>query len=272
MFDRACELALLISSADLISKLFGMRITRRINGKLQSVLDKRDVACPVMRYYFKNTFLRNYFKALNLSRTECCTNNTYDLGVKRRIQNLPSLREKMKNCIENFLDFQAEVFNNATDTGAFALLAKPVFVGKRRIPGLKLQDARPIRLLEVLLHDGSSLTEWTTSQLHALLIKKYHLSPEGYKLSQLRYDLAKLRAHNLVEKIQHHRRYRLTSKGVKLGVLFVKFHTLFVGPLISTALGELAASEEHTPNSRIERQHSKINHELDRLASLLKAA
>jgi hypothetical protein len=272
MFDRACELGLLISSADRISKLFGMRITRRIKGKLQSVLDKRDVACPVIRYYFKNTFLRNYFKNLNLSRTECCTNNTYDLGVKRRIQNLPLLKEKMQKSVENFLDFQTEVFNNTSDTGALAELAKPILIGKRRIPGLKLQDNRLLRLLDVLLHDGSSLTEWTTAQLYTLVLKKYHLTPENYTISQLRYDLSKLRAHGLVEKIQGHRRYQLTSKGVKLGVLFVQFHTLFAGPLTSMALGNTPVSGEHTPDSKIEKQHRKIKQELDRLASLLKAA
>ena len=178
----------------------------------------------------------------------------------------------MQKSVENFLDFQAEVFNNTPDTGAFAELAKPILIGKRRVPGLKIQDTRLLRLLAVLLHDGSSLTEWTTAQLHTLILKKYHLTAQDYTLSQLRYDLSKLRAHGLVEKIQGHRRYRLTSKGVKLGVLFVQFHTLFAGPLTSMALGNVPVSGEHTPDSKIEKQHRKIKQELDRLASLLKAA
>ena len=272
MFDRACELGLLISSADLISKLFGMRITRRIKGTLKTVLDYREKAWPVIRYYFKSTFLRNYFKEFHLSRTECCTNNTYDLGVKRRIGNLPALRKKMESTVEHLLDFQAEVLNNCPDTGAFAHLSKPIFVGNRRIPGLKLQDVRVIRLLDVLLHDGSSLTEWTTPQLHAMILKKYHSTEKDYSLCQLRYDLSKLRAHGLVEKIQGHRRYTLTSQGVKLGVLFVQFHTRFAGPLTSISLGKVPVSFRCIPYSKVERQHRKINQELDRLVCMLKAA
>jgi len=270
MFDRACELGLLLSSADRISKMFGIRITRRSKGKFHTVLDKRDLATPVLRHHFKNTFLRNYLKGSNLNsmRFECCTNNVYDLGVKRRLENLPTLQHTTQRAVDNFLDFQAELLNNSPDTGAFAELAKPVFIGTRRIPGLKLQDKRLIRLLDVLLHDGASLSTWTTSQLQTMVLKKYHLTQQEYTLSQLRYDLSKLRAHGLVEKISARRLYRLTATGVKLGILFVQFHKRLAGPLTSISLGKVPVSAKHVPGSKVEKQIRKISHQLDQLATL----
>ena len=274
LFDRSCELGLLISSADRISKMFGIRITKHSKGKLQTVLDKRDLSCPVLRYYFKNSFLRHYLKGskLNSVRFECCTNNVYDLGVKRKLENLPALQQKMQQATTNLADFQAQLYHTIPDKGDFAQLAKPIFVGHRRIPGLKLQDQRLIRLLDVLLHDGSSLSEWSTSELRDMVVKKYGLAEDQYRLSQLRYDLSKLRAHELVEKIQGHRRYRLTSKGVKLGILFVQFHMRFAGPLTSIGLGNIPRSANTTPDSKVERQLRKIQDELDSLAELVAVA
>jgi hypothetical protein len=42
------------------------------------------------------------------------------------------------------------------------------------------------------------------------------MTPEEYKLASLRYDLWKLRAKGLIEKIPHSRRYRLLSHGYQI--------------------------------------------------------
>ena len=99
------------------------------------------------------------------------------------------------------------------------LLARPVRVGQRRVPGLKLQDDRVVRLLEALLHPGTFVADWTTREVHARLLARHRLPEATYRLGQLRYDLGKLRAHGLVERLGTTRRYRLTPRGLKLGLL-----------------------------------------------------
>src|SRR5438874_187169 len=56
-----------------------------------------------------------------------------------------------------------------------------------------------------------------------------------YRLSHLRYALAKLRAKGLVQRLGRTRRYRLTPSGAKLGVLFVKLRIRLLGPLATLA-------------------------------------
>ena len=56
---------------------------------------------------------------------------------------------------------------------------------------------------------------------------------DEYRLSQLRYDLSKLRGKGLVEPIGKTRRYQLTPLGLKLGVLLVKLRMRLLGPLTS---------------------------------------
>jgi hypothetical protein len=108
-------------------------------------------------------------------------------------------------------------------------------VGRRRVPGLRLEDDRVIRLVEGLLHPGTFVADWTTREVHARLLTRHRLAEADYRLGQLRYDLGKLRAHGLVERLGTSRRYRLTGRGLKLGVLLVKLRTRLLGPLVSLA-------------------------------------
>src|SRR5262245_57973050 len=57
------------------------------------------------------------------------------------------------------------------------------------------------------------------------------LNAEGYRLTQLRYDLRKMRAHGLLEREGKRCAYRLTAKGTRVALLFVLFHKRVCGPL-----------------------------------------
>jgi len=141
------------------------------------------------------------------------------------------LREKLASTNERCVALQAELLASTVDTGQLAALAKPTLIGQRRIPGLKLHDDRVIRALETLLHPGAFAPDWTTRELHTRVLARHQLADADYLLSQLRYDLAKLRAKGLVERLGTSRRYRLTALGLKLGVLLVKLRTRLLGPL-----------------------------------------
>ena len=96
---------------------------------------------------------------------------------------------------------QAELLDSTVDRGALAALAAPVRTGTRRVPGIKLHDDRLIRLLDSLLYTGGLLGDWTTRQLHERILARHRLGEDDYTLGQLRYDLGKLRAHGLAERV-----------------------------------------------------------------------
>ena len=88
-------------------------------------------------------------------------------------------------------------------------------------------------MLDSLLYTGGLLGDWTTRQLHARILARHRLGEDDYTLGQLRYDLGKLRAHGLVERVGRSRRYRLTPDGVRLGALLVKVRTRLLGPIFA---------------------------------------
>jgi hypothetical protein len=167
-----------------------------------------------------------------------------------------------------YLEAQAELLASTVDAGELAALARPVPVGQRRVPGLKLEDDRVVRLLEALLHPGTFLADWTTREIHARLLVRHRLAEKDYRLGQLRYDLAKLRAHGLVERLGTSRRYRLTPRGLKLGVLLAKLRTRLLGPLVTLAAE--AAPRRPTRNlSEVEAAFRRVDAALDQLCAAL---
>lgn len=239
LFQRACELGVLVGGAERTTQLFGRRIDRRYQGKLQTVLDQRDAGRPVLRWYYQTSFAKNYVRGDRrgdrILRAETCANDTRHFGVGRRLNNLPRLRDTLAATNSRTLALQADLLASTVDTGLLAGLASPTTIGLRRVPGLRLHDDRVIRLLDTLLHPAAFASQWTTRELHARVLARHRLAAADYRLSQLRYDLAKLRAKGLVQRLGRTRRYRLTPRGARLGVLLVKLRSRLLGPLVTLA-------------------------------------
>ena len=272
LFQRAGELGVLVGGAERTTHLFGRRINRRYQGKLQTVLDQREAGHPVLRWYYQTSFAKQYTRGDQhgdrILRAETCSNDTRHFGVGRRLDNLPRLHAKLAATNDRSLALQADLLASTVDTGQLAGLAKPTLVGQRRVPGLKLHDDRVIRLLETLLHPGAFATDWTTRELHARVLARHRLAADDYRLSQLRYDLAKLRAKGLVERLGRTRRYRLTSSGAKIGVLLVKLRARLLGPLATLA----THSSPHQPRlqrNSVDAAFHEVDTALDHLCAVL---
>src|SRR5215207_11755434 len=160
LFQRACELGVLVGGAERTTQLFGRRIDRRYQGKLQTVLDQRDAGRPVLRWYYQTSFAKNYVRGDRrgdrILRAETCANDTSHFGVGRRLNNLPRLRDTLAATNSRTLALQADLLASTVDNGLLAGLASPTTIGLRRVPGLRLHDERVIRLLDTLLHPVAS--------------------------------------------------------------------------------------------------------------------
>src|SRR5438552_12235142 len=87
LFQRACELGVLVGGANRTTHLFGRHINRRYQGKLQTVLDQREVGHPVLRWYYETSFATLYTRGDRhgdrILRNEPCSNDTRHLGLRR---------------------------------------------------------------------------------------------------------------------------------------------------------------------------------------------
>jgi hypothetical protein len=234
LFERSCELGVFRLTADQIAQLFGFRKHKRLRGKLHTMLERVDHGHHVLRIYGKSLVARLYETFSTFLRLEICVNRMKDLALNKGLQHLEAAREKLLAATDRLAAFEADVLNVHVDFPLFQRLALPITVGHTRIPGIKIHDTRMMRLLEVLLHGGSQLAGWRAAQIHAAILEAFGLTAEAYSLTQLRYDIRKLRAHALVERIGRSYAYRLTDKGVQSGAMFILFHKRVCGPLANT--------------------------------------
>src|SRR5256884_1570239 len=116
-----------------------------------------------------------------------------------------------------------DILETFVDREELRRLTQPTLLPNgRRIPGLKLDQPRQLALMHSLVRfcylaaDGT----FTTRDLYPQTLQALQVTPEEYKLGSLRYDLWKLRAKGLVEKIPHSRRYRLLSHGYQICLVF----------------------------------------------------
>ena len=73
-------------------------------------------------------------------------------------------------------------------------LAKPCRLKSQRMAGIRIENDRIIRLLEVLMHSSSHLGGQSSADIHRAVLEAHQLSPRHYTRNQLAYDLRKLKA------------------------------------------------------------------------------
>ena len=270
LFERSCDIGLLRMIPDKITQIFGFRIHKKLRGKLQTVLEKVEHGHHVFRACGKNAVLRMYEKFTTFLRLEALSNNLKDFGLKKSLDNLEAVREKLAAVTDRFAAFEAEALNVHVDFPLFQRMALPVVSGRTRVPGIKIHDTRMIRLMEVLLHSGTKLGGWRMAEIHDAILSAFGLKMKGYTITQLRYDLRKMKAHGLVERDGKRYAYRLTAKGNKAALLFVLFHKRVCGPLAHSLFNPLPQPQT-TPATKIEAAYRKADHSIEQMLRLLAA-
>ena len=142
--------------------------------------------------------------------------------------------------------------------------------GKTKIAGIKIHDTRMMRLMEVLLHGGTQLNGWNSADIHQAILGTFGLTTNTYTLTQLRYDLRKMKAHGLIERMGRSYRYRLTDKGTKTALMFILFHKRVCGPL-ANSLFHHQPDEALKPPSKAETAYYKADRAIQQVLELLVA-
>jgi hypothetical protein len=124
------------------------------------------------------------------------------------------------------------------------MLAQPTITATgKRIPGLRLDNPRQLALMHALVRFShiAAANSFTTAELYPCMLDALAAAPNRYTLASLRYDLSKLRAKGLVEKLPHSRRYRLLPEGYSICLIFLKLFERVYAPLTAGLLSPVSA-------------------------------
>ena len=137
--QRLLDMNRMIGQPKKITMIFGRKVTKEYQVKLQTVIEDLDLPNPVIRRHYGHGFTKQYVRDDRLLRTEPATNSVYDYGVNKDVENLPRLRTRMSEIIDNYHNVQQDILETFVDRGQLRKLAEPTILPSgKRIPGLKL--------------------------------------------------------------------------------------------------------------------------------------
>jgi len=135
--QRLWDLNRNIGQPNKITTIFGRRVTKLYQAKLQTVIEDLDLPHPVIHSRYGHGFAKPYVRDDRLLRTEPATNRVYDYGVNKAVENLPRLGERMSEIIDQYHNVQPDVLETFIDRGQLRKLAEPTILPKRQA------DSRP---------------------------------------------------------------------------------------------------------------------------------
>ena len=112
---------------------------------------------------------------------------------------------------------------------------------------------------------------FSTGEIYPHVIAALDCTVEQYRLASLRYDLSKLRAKGLVEKLPGCRRYRLPAEGYLVCLIFLKLFDRIYAPVTAALLHPIPA-DQALPNpkrSPLDRLYLRLTDALDHLLRAL---
>jgi hypothetical protein len=227
-FEQVIRDNLDIGRPDHVALIFDRRILNGRKRKTPGRFRTRVITAGVvasLHLDYKHTKIKQYHKQGRALRTETTINDPHDFGLPKRLTSLPDLRQLGFTANRRLLGVQTIGHDPIRGAKVFTDLTAPVLTDSgTRISGLRFGDTRVHALLQALLIHRLLPHGFTNRELRTLTAPLLDKRFEDITAGQMTYDLRRLRAHGLIERIPRSRRYRVTDTGLQHALLFTHAH------------------------------------------------
>jgi hypothetical protein len=202
--------------------------------------------------YFRHSRVKCYLKCGRAFRIETVVNDPGDLGLLRGLAHLEELSVKARDVNRRMVDALRVGQDCVLASPAFERVARPSLVDGRRAPALRFGDPRVMALAGALCALVHTITGFTNRSLRAQVSTQLGVP---YSMSQMSYDLRRLRLKGLITRLPRSNTYILTPDGQRVAIFYTKLHNRLLRPL-------LAAHDPPTPLP-LRQALRVINHHVD---------
>ena len=183
------------------------------------------------------------------TETVICKADDFAFGRRVCAQNWNALRAIGESANRCLCDAEAADAQTAPDVATFCRVTRQGTTDDGLYaPGLRFGEQRGMAVLAALVGFCYLIAGFANRQL---VERVRALLPAPYGCRQATYDLRRLKRKGLIEKIPHAHRYRLTSLGRRVAVLFTKTYGRVLAP-------GLSALDPSLPTDVIERNQLSI--------------
>src|ERR1700738_4038442 len=181
--------------------------------------------------------LKIYTKGERLLRIEVVVHNTQELQCGHSLEKFPRILMQAKGILDRFMDALSCIDQCFIADSMLEELPAPSSVGKTKVGGIDLNKARIRWVVEavIALSISPSSQGFTASELARQVRLLSNQAESDYGPRRAAYDLKKLRAKNIVQRIGQTRRYQSTSSGLRAMVALVVLRNKALKPLLAAA-------------------------------------
>jgi len=190
-----------------------------VGGVFKTAIDRSNDGVTINAFW-RHSRVKQYLKDGRALRIETVVNSPDDLGVARRLHNLPELQARARAVNTRLLHTEKVGQGCVFDSPAFARISQPTLTGDgRRAPGLRFGDPRVMALADALASNLCAVTGITNKSLRALMTG---LLGTPYTMNQASYDLTRPARNALITRIPHRNLYALTPDGLRFAIFYTK--------------------------------------------------
>jgi hypothetical protein len=241
-FEQLIRDNLDIGRPDKVNIVFGRAIRQRGKFRTPGTFRTQVITtgtCPYLYLYYKKTHVKQYLKEGRALRTETTVNQPRDLGIGKELTNLAAMAKAGYTANRRLLDAECISHDPAAGAAALEMLTSPVISTTcTRVPGMRFPDPRVQALLAACCALALRPAGFTSRDLRHLLAPQLGKDPGDMTGGQISYDLRRLRAHQVIERIPHSRTYQVTADGLSTALFFTRLTRRVLIP----ALADIAAT------------------------------
>lgn len=255
LFDRLMDANRSVGHPQKLAIYFGRPCFRPDTRTGQTTLKITPLRTPVLTSTFKSTSIKQYVSNGLGLRTESGSYQLKDLSVPKNVNNLPKLREVLNTANQRYLHVQQDILATYVDRGQLQELRRPsTSVNGRRVPGMRVDDPRLIAVLHAITCFAYLVGKGRFRTRDLLPDVQRALGNANYGLSQLRYDLAKLRSKGFIQRVPKTQSYQATEQGYAIAILYLKIYQRLYAPLAAALLEPV-----HSDNQVLTTRQTKLD-------------
>jgi hypothetical protein len=231
-FEEVIRDNLDIGRPDRVQLLFERRVSRQTPGVFRTRV-LTDGVQPSLRFDYKHTKVKQYFKLGRALRTETTFNDAYDFDIGRSLGNLPRLRTLGRNLNHRVLSLERVAQHCAIASQTVERVVLPTVTDDgQRIPALRWGEPRTMALLAGICAFSFAPEGFTNHHLRERVCDLHDPGPRGYTRGRMTYDLRRLRRKGIILRIPGKNRYQLTQLGRRVAIFMTKSYGRLVRPVL----------------------------------------
>ena len=208
----------------------GAHATTAPRGGFRTAVD-RSCDLVTLNVFYKHSRLKQYLKDGRALRIETVVNNPTDLRCNRRLENLPELQAKARAINDLLLKTETVGQGTVLVSPVIERITKPTLTEEgRKAPALRFGDLRVQALAGAIANLLMAATGITNRHLRVLMTG---LLGRPYSANQASYDLARLRANGLIDRVPTRNQYTLTRDGLAFAHIYTKVYDHVLRPLMA---------------------------------------